>query len=129
MAFITLGSILSVLRIGGANVVERRNDPEFWTVDIEPSGGDKRKGTVTGVNFEATGLMITVNDGDRDLVLAAVPHTATRTRVLVDGEVDQDAAMVFDPKPSFGNRTRFAFDFKRVTIDGDDHRFNFRYDP
>jgi hypothetical protein len=129
MPFITLGAILTVLKIGGGHVLERRNDPSFWSVDIEPSGGERRKGEVTGVSLEATGLMLTVNDKGRDLALAAVPHTATKTKILIDGEVDADAAMVFDPKPSPGNLTRFAFDFKRVTIDGDDHRFNFRFDP
>src|SRR6266540_3101363 len=105
MPFITLGAILTVLKTGGAHVFDRRNDPAFWSVDIEPDGGEKRKGEVTGVSVEATGLMLTVIDKGVDLALSAVPRSVGKTKILVNGEVDSDAAMIFDPKPSLGNLT------------------------
>lgn len=129
MPFVTIGSILNVLKIAAGSTLERRNDPKYWSVDIEPSGGNKRKGKVTGVSFEATDLTLTVDDAGTERTLTAHPVSASKTKVLVDGDWDSDAVLVFDPKPSLGNPTRYAFDFKRVTIDGEDHRFNFRYDP
>lgn len=127
MAAITLGAILQVLDV--ASSLSKRNDKQFWKVGIETPGEPNRAAIVTAVSLEPNGLHLTVQDGATEIKLADVPSTATRTKVLVNGELDPDAAMVFDIKTSPANPTRFAFDFRRVTIDDKDHRFNFRYDP
>ena len=127
MSVITLEAIMHVLDL--ASSLSKRNDKQFWKVGIETPGEPNRSATVTAVSLEITGLHLTIQDGDKEIKLADLPSTATRTKVLVNDEPDPDAAMVFDIKASPGNPSRFAFDFRRVTLDGKDHRFNFRYDP
>lgn len=127
MSAITMEAILQVLNLAGA--LNARNDKQFWKGGIETSGEPNRPLTVTAVSLEITGLHLTVQDGDKEIKLADLPLNATHTKVLVNGERDVDAAMVFAVKGSPGNPTRFAFDFRRVTLEGKDHRLNFRYDP
>jgi hypothetical protein len=40
-----------------------------------------------------------------------------------------DAALIFAFKGSVSNPSRWAFDFKNVTVDGEDYRINLRFDP
>jgi len=124
MAFISIATIVGILPDIG-----KRNDPKFWSVDIEEMGEPRRKGTVTAVSLETQGLKLTVTDGDKEVKLAALPYTATKTKVLVNDEVDADAALIFAYKGSPFNPSRWGFDFKRVTLGDEDFRFNFRYDP
>jgi hypothetical protein len=125
MAFVSFTTIIGLL----SGSAEKRNDEENWSVDIEQSGEPRRKGEVTAVSLEAQGLNLTIKDGDKEIELAALPHKANKVKVLVDGELDPDAVLVFAFKGSFGNPSRWGFDFKRVTIDDEDYRFNCRFDP
>lgn len=125
MPLVSFATIIGIL----SSDADKRNDEEFWSVDIEQSGEPRRKGKITAVSLEVQGLNLTIEDGSKEIELAALPHTSHKLKVLVNGDLDPDAALIFAFKGNFTNRSRWGFDFKRVTLDDEDHRFNCRFDP
>jgi hypothetical protein len=127
MAVIALESILGILGVGDA--FARRNDAQFWSGWLD-GDGNTRKLKVTSASFDEHGFELTVDDGGETITLAAVPKDIGHTKVLVNGQEDPKASLVFAPKFSFGNRSRWAFDFRPVTLGAKKNlRFNIRYDP
>src|SRR5512143_4211758 len=111
MAVITLESIIGILGIGDA--FSRRNDAQFWSGWLDGDGAT-RKLKVTSASFDEHGLELGIDDAGNAITLAAVPKDPSHTKILVNGQEDAKAAMVFAPKFSFGNRSRWAFDFRPV---------------
>jgi len=127
MAFISWSSIMALL--GGPDVFSRRNDVHYWSGWVEEDG-KTRKLKVTQVSLDESGLDVTIKEGEKpDLTLSAVPGNLSHTKVLVNEVLDPESSLIFAPKPSIFNLTRYAFDFRPVTLDGKEVRFNLRYDP
>jgi len=126
MALISFSSILSLLHTG--DLFSRRSDAQYWGGWISGDGND-RKVKVTDVSLDEHGLDLEIVDGATTYRLQAVPTGISHSKVFLDDKEVEGAAMVFAPKPSIGNLTRYAFDFRPVTLNGNPARFNMRYDP
>ena len=126
MAQISLASILSILDIPGG--LAKRNDIQFWSGWL--SDGASGKVTVTSVEVEETGLAVEMNlpDGTQ-LKVAALPHDLHGTEVLINDVPAPHTSLIFQPKPSIGNLSRFAFDFRPIAGTGHAYRLNLRFDP
>lgn len=132
-----LHAILELLKkaIGGFDKIQ---NPAFWSVLSVQTPEGSTKGQITSLTVDPKGLAVTVaweEDGTPKTVnLKAVHFSTSKLRVLVNDEVDADAALIFAFKGNLTNPDRWAFDFKRVTLEGadgesDDYRFNLRFDP
>ena len=128
-----LASILEILKqlVGGFGTI---NDLSKWSVLSVQYAGKQVGGTVKSVHADPMTLELKVEfqpEGAEAITvqLKAVHHSPQRAKVLVDGTLDEDAALIFSWKGSPANPSRWGFDFKRVTLDGEDYRFNIRFDP
>lgn len=129
-----IGGILSLLRqVVGA---DKMTEPDLWsvlTIEVEGSNDDL-KGTVSDVqNVPVNTLSITIDytEGgtDKQVVLKASASTVKMAKISVNDKDDSDARLIFSNKGNIGNPSRWGFDFKEITIDGKDYRFNLRFDP
>lgn len=129
MATITLDSILDLLKQLLEEAYKNRNDASKWEVSVEEQGKEKRKATVVSVSLEAEAFTFEIKDGDLATKLKAYPSLSSskKLKVEVNGAIDEDAAVVYRPVPSPANPARFHLDFKRVTLNGEDFRFNLAY--
>ena len=129
MATITLDSILDLLKQLLEEEYKNRNDASKWEVSVEEQGKEKRKATVVSVSLEAEAFTFEIKDGDLATKLKAYPSLSSskKLKVEVNGAIDEDAAVVYRPVPSPANPARFHLDFKRVTLNGEDFRFNLAY--
>ena len=124
MATIGLSTILAVL----GDSWQKRNNKELWSGWL--SGGKTGKVTVEEVSFEENELFIKIKLKDGGVVsLKAVPDTLNSTNVTVEGDGDEGYSLVFALKPSLGDLTRFAFDFRRPKAPATAVRYNLRFDP
>ncbi len=127
-----LASIIEILiqLVGGFHVI---NDASKWSVLSVQFNGQEVPGTIASVNVNPTQIEVTVSftvEGQsRTVVLKAVHFSPIRARVLVNGTVDEDGALIFSWRGNIPNPSRWGFDFKRVTLDGLDYRINTRFDP
>ncbi len=128
-----LASIIEILKqlVGGIHVI---NDASKWSVLSVQFNGREVPGTIQSVNVDPSQIEVTVAfaaDGqtNRTVVLRAVHHSPIRARVLVNGTVDEDGALIFSWRGNIPNPSRWGFDFTRVTLDGLDYRINTRFDP
>ncbi len=126
MAFVSWDTIMGVLH--PTDVFKRRNDPQYWSGWVDDQG-QTRQLSVTAVHLDEGGLELKIKDAAATYELKAVPKDATHTRVFFQGNEVKGGAMVFALKGSFGNPTRFGFDFRPIPINGHSARFNMRYDP
>jgi len=106
----------------------RRNDGAYWSGWISGDGED-RKIHVTDVHFEENGLELTVDDGGALFAIKAVPKNLAHTAVYMNGSLVAGASLVFAPKGTVLNPTRYAFDFRPIPLNGNKARVNLRYDP
>lgn len=127
MASIGIGTILEIL----GDAAKKRNDASKWEAKGHNLDTDANtKYTVDRVKMEATtGLEIDLSNNGTTIKLHAKPASLKKTRVFVNGELDPEAGLVFDFKGNFGNPSRWAFDFRPVTVDGEEFRINTRFDP
>ncbi len=128
-----LQAILELLKqlLGGFDQI---GDASKWSVLSVQYDGKSVPGTVTALVASPVEINATVSfkgeDGaDVEINVAAKHHSTSKAKVLVNGELDADAALIFAFKGSIGNPTRWAFDFKNVTVEGEDYRINLRFDP
>ncbi len=84
---------------------------------------------MTEVSFDEQGLELTIDDNGTEIKLAAVPADISHMKVLLNDNLVEGAVLVFEPKPSIGNWSRYAFDFRLISRDGKTLRFETRYDP
>jgi hypothetical protein len=126
MPTITLSSIIAVLGDSAGN----RNNKAKWSAEfVNMETGDKTTATVEDVKLEPTGLMLKLKHNGSTTKVEAKPASLSKTKVFVDGDHDPEAAMVFAHKGNLGNMTRWAFDFRPVTVTNDEFRINTRFDP
>lgn len=127
MAQIPWKTILTIIEDAIKQTFDRRNEPQYWWANFKPEDGSHETvAKVKNVRMEATtGLRLELEKGDATIVLEARPSSLSKSKIYVGGKLDVDASMVFDVK----NQSRFAFDFKNVTIDGEDYRIDTRLDP
>jgi hypothetical protein len=112
----------------GGDVFAKRNDAKYWSGWVK-GDGPTRTLKVTAVSFDEQGLELVIEDNGTEIKLAAVPTDTSHTKVLLNDELVEGAAMVFAPKPSLFNLTRYAFDFRPIPLGGKTLRFETRYDP
>lgn len=128
-----LAAIIEALKqlVGGFSSF---GDATKWSVLSVQYDGKSVPGTITAFAASATSIEATVrfNGSDNnplDVTIKAAHHSPQKAKVLVNGTLDEDAALVFAWKGGPPNPSRWAFDFKRVTVDGEDYRINLRFDP
>ena len=68
-------------------------------------------------------------DNAMTLDITARHHSTDHAKVLVNGADDADARLIFKHKGSITNPSRWGFDFKNLTVAGEDYRVNLRFDP
>lgn len=129
MANISLKSILDLLKQLLEEAYSGRNNAAKWEVSVEEPGKVKRTAAVVAAKLEAEEFLFEVKDGETATKLRAYPSLSSskKLKVEVNGTIDEDAAVVYKPVPSPANPARFHLDFKRVTINGEDFRFNLAY--
>ena len=108
-----------------------RNDPAKWEANFKPEDdAPQTKANVKAVSLEAaTGLRLELDKDGTPVVIHAKPSSTARSKIDVNGDSDPDARMVFAYKGTILNPTRYAFDFKRITLDGEEYRVDTRFDP
>ncbi len=128
-----LASLIELISqlVGGIHVI---NDASKWSVLSVQFNGREVPGTIQSVNVDPSQIEVTVafaadGQANRTVVLRAVHYSPSKARVLVNGTVDDDAALIFSWRGNPVNMSRWGFDFKRVTLDGLDYRINTRFDP
>ena len=131
MPQIPWNTLVKMLRDALKADFDRADDPKYWSAVLKPEdGGAETKALVKEARLDAAkGLRLALEADGKPIVLEATPSSASQSRVKVDGALDPDARLVFALKGSFGNPTRYAFDFKNVTLDGEDLRVDTRFDP
>jgi hypothetical protein len=129
MAVITLESILDLLKQLLETLYDQRNDATKWDAAIEEPGKPRRNVKLDSVSLELAAFEFHVDDDGKKTVLKAEPDLSSlrKMKIEVNGVADPDAAIVYRPVPSPGNAGRFHLDFKRVTLKGEDVRFDFAY--
>jgi len=128
-------AILELLKqaLGGFTKIK---DRDKWSVLSVQFDGRSVKGEIVEFEADPKRLKIGVkfdrgedDGGSATILLEAQHHSPQNAKVLVDGELDPDARLVFAFKGGIRNPSRWAFDFKNVTFEGEDYRINLRFDP
>ena len=127
MAGGTLVSLLPQIEQLLRDAFNHRNDENRWECTIEQPGQANRNATMVLVQIEATGFTFKIKDGDRPFTLQATP-APQHMNVKLNGTLDAEARLVFRPAPSIPHPQRFHLDFRPVTVDGAEWRFDFAFE-
>lgn len=109
-----------------------RNDPKKWGGWIDFIDADDNPGTIkldgkfTKVSLELTGLLFEFEANGEKLRLEARPNIH-KMDVFLNDEHDPEASVVTKYKGTLSHPLRAAVDVRPVTYDGDECRFNLRF--
>lgn len=110
----------------------KRNDEKKWGgwidfIDAEDNPGTiKLDGKFTKVSVELTGLRFEFTVEGETVVLEARPNIH-QMDVFIDSEYDPEAKVVAKYKGTPSHPLRAGIDFRPVTFQGDECRFNLRF--
>jgi hypothetical protein len=92
-----------------------------WKMSID----GKPNAPITGVRAAARGLRFDFEVNGKSMSLEAVPGKVKHAIVKVNGEVDDDARLVFSLRHQFSKPLIVVLEFKRVTVGGETKRYRF----
>lgn len=137
MNLVTLFNLLKQLMVAAFNNRNNKSHWEGWVdvrhTDIDSSSIHTSKIELAGkfeeVSVEPSGLRFKIKMESRSIVLEAKaditnPH---KLAVFVDNMHQPDASVVVAPKNSMNHPIRVAVDFRPIVFDGDETRFNLRF--
>jgi hypothetical protein len=92
-----------------------------WKMSID----GVRNEPITDVKIEKKGMKFDFEVDGTPMTLEAVPGDPNHAVILVNGEVDEDARLVFALRHQFLKPLIVVFEFKNITLDGETKRYRF----
>lgn len=131
----SLSTIIQLLKSLLQAAFANRNDPKKWEgwVDIhghtDPPTKVELAGKFSAASVELQGLKFVIDVNGTNVTLEAKPSILNphKADVYIDGVLHHEAGVVVAPKNSAQHPIRVAVDFRPVTLNGDDARFNLRF--
>lgn len=96
-------------------------DSNKWKMSID----GVRNEPITDVTIKKSGMKFEFEVDGRPMTLEAVPGQPKHAVILVNGEEDDDARLVFSLRHQFFKPLIVIFEFKNVTVDGETKRYRF----
>lgn len=129
---VTLFNLLKSLMLAAFS---HRNDPSHWEGWIDVHGSDDQpkeiqlKGKFKSASVEVTGLKFEIDVEGKTVTLEARADISNihKLSVYVDDILQPEASVVVAPKSSPAHPIRVAVDFRPISLNGDETRFNLRF--